>query len=367
VAPQREWFEKDYYKILGVSPSVTDKELTKAYRKLARQYHPDANPGHEEQFKEVSAAYEVLGDPAKRKEYDNVRAMGPLAGATAGAGPSGGFNFKAEDLGDIIGGLFNRNKKSSHSGPQRGADQSAELHLSFEDAARGVTASVSILGDAECRQCRGTGAAAGTSPQICARCQGSGTVSDNQGFFSFSHPCPACHGRGLIVEKPCPSCNGSGLEHRSRSVKVRIPAGIDDGATVRLPKKGAPGHNGGPAGDLFVTVHVAPHPLLTRRGSDLVARVPITIAEASLGTVVQVPTLDGTVAVRVPPGTHSNQVLRVKGKGLANPKRPGSFGNLLVNVEITVPQASTARQKKFLEEYSKMFPTPEKRASGGDG
>jgi molecular chaperone DnaJ len=351
--PQREWFEKDYYKVLGVSPDATDKEITKAYRRLARQYHPDANPGHEEQFKEISAAYDVLGDPAKRKEYDEVRRLGPAAGSM-GSSNGSGFEFRAEDLGDLIGSLFNRGR--SKGGPRRGSDQHAEVRLSFEDAARGATVSVMVVGEAPCSTCNGTGAAPGTMPQTCARCNGTGTVSDNQGFFSFSQPCPACHGRGVIITSVCPSCHGTGVEHRARTVKARIPAGVEPESEIVLRGKGAPGRNGGPAGDLYVRVHVDEHPVFGRRGSDLTVRVPITFADAALGTIVEVPTLDGSVQVKIPPGTKSGKTFRVRGHGLADPKRKGAKGDLLVTVEISVPEHLDSRQRKYLEEYSKVFP-----------
>ncbi len=349
--PQREWLEKDYYKVLGVSPSATDKEIQKAYRKLARQYHPDANPGHEEKFKEISAAYDVLGDQGKRREYDEFRKLGPLAGA----GPNtGNFDVRTEDLGDLIGSLFNRGR--SRGGPKRGEDQSAEVTISFEDAARGATASVVVIGDAACSVCSGTGAAPGTVPKACARCNGTGSVSDNQGFFSFSQPCPACHGRGLIIEKACPSCRGSGVEHRARTVKMRIPAGVEPDARIRLRGKGAPGKNGAPSGDLFVTVRVTPDSRFGRRGSDLTVRAPISFADAVLGGVATVASLDGPVSVKIPPGTRSGQTFRAKGRGLPDPKRSGAKGDLLVTVEILVPDRLDARQRKYLQEYSKVFP-----------
>jgi molecular chaperone DnaJ len=357
MAPQREWFEKDYYKVLGVSETATDKEITKAYRKLARQYHPDANPGHEEQFKEISAAYDVLGDPAKRKEYDEVRRLGPMAGGFGGPGPgagAGGFDFKVEDLGDLIGNLFNRGKRPT--GPQRGADQQAEVTLSFLDAAKGVTTSVVVVGEAACSVCHGTGAAPGTVPKVCARCNGAGTVSDNQGFFSFSQPCPACHGKGLIVERPCSSCHGTGVEHRTRHVKVRIPAGVEPESTIRVRGRGAPGKGGAPAGDLLVKVHVESDPRFGRRGSDLTTQAQISFADAALGGTVTVPTLDGEpLTLKVPPGTKSGTVLRVRGRGLPNPRRKGQRGDLLVTVEIKVPERLDSRQRKFLQEYQKVF------------
>jgi len=359
MAPAREWFEKDYYKILGVPETATDKEIQRAYRKLARQYHPDANPGHEERFKEISAAYDVLGDPAKRKEYDEVRRLGPLGGAMGGGGGTAAdghtTTFRAEDLGDLIGSLFNRGRREP-SGPRRGADLEAEVTVSFEDAARGAEVQIPVTGDAACSVCGGTGAAPGTVPKTCARCNGTGTVSDNQGFFSFSQPCPACHGRGLIIEKPCPACHGSGTEHRTRLVKARIPAGVEPESTIRLRGKGAPGRNGGPPGDLFVKVHVLPHPTFGRRGADLSVRRTISFADAALGTVLSVPTLDGSVSVKVPPGTTAGTVLRVRGKGLPNPKRKGSRGDLLVTIDIAVPGQLDAKQRRYLEDFARVFP-----------
>jgi molecular chaperone DnaJ len=358
MAPAREWFEKDYYKILGVPETATDKEIQRAYRKLARQYHPDANPGHEEQFKEISAAYEVLGDPAKRKEYDEVRRLGPLGGTTTtnGQGTTFRTTFSGEDLSDLISSLFKGGRRTA-SGPQRGADQEAEVTISFEDAARGAEVQIPVTGEATCSVCGGSGAAPGTMPKTCARCGGTGSISDNQGFFSFSQPCPACHGRGLIIEQPCPACHGRGTEHRTRIVKARIPAGVEDGAVIKLRGRGAPGRNGGPPGDLFVTVHVLAHPVFGRRGADLTVRRSISFAEAALGTVISVPTLDGTVSVKVPPGTASGTVLRVRGKGLPNPKRKGARGDLLVTVEIAVPSRLDAKQRRYLEDFQQVFPS----------
>ncbi len=360
MAPAREWFEKDYYKILGVPETATDKEIQRAYRKLARQYHPDANPGHEERFKEISAAYDVLGDPAKRKEYDEVRRLGPLGdfatGASHGGASGAQWSARAEDLGDLISSLFNRGRRET-SGPRRGADQQAEVTISFEDAAKGAEVQFTVTGEAACSVCGGTGAAPGTVPRTCARCNGTGSVSDNQGFFSISQPCPACHGRGLIIERPCPSCHGTGTEHRTRVVKARIPAGVEPESTIRLRGRGAPGRNGGPAGDLFVKVHVLPHPYLGRRGADLTIRRSISFAEAALGTVLTVPTLEGTVSVKVPPGTTAGTTLRVRGKGLANPKRRGARGDLLVTVDIAVPEHLDARQRRYLEDFARVFPS----------
>ncbi|MFP5579039.1 MAG: molecular chaperone DnaJ [Acidimicrobiia bacterium] len=360
MAPQREWFEKDYYKVLGVSDSATKAEITKAYRKLARDSHPDKHPGDaaaEERFKAIAAAYDVLGDDAKRKEYDDVRRMGPLGGMGGGGmgGQPGGFRFEdVGDLGDLFGGLFNRGRGAAGgagrprrgTGPQRGADLQAELHLSFEDAVTGVTTAVHLTSEAACSRCGGNGAEPGTSPLVCTNCGGRGVLDDNQGFFSFSQPCPTCQGRGTIVETPCSNCRGSGVEHRPREVKVRVPAGVQDGQRIRLKGRGAPGRNGGPTGDLHVIVHVAPHRLFGRSGDDLTLTVPVTYAEAALGADIEVPTLDEPVKIRVPAGTKSGKVFRVAGKGVA---RNGKTGSLLVTIEVAVPANLSKEERKAIE------------------
>ncbi len=361
MAPQREWFEKDYYKVLGVPETATQKEITRAYRKLARQLHPDANPGDktaEERFKEVSAAYDVIGDEAKRKEYDEVRKLGPM-GAMGFGGPGagqGGFTFTADDLGglsDLFSGLFGRASArrgggfSRGPGPQRGADLETELHLSFDDAVRGVTTNVHLTSEAVCSTCAGTGAKPGSAPVACSNCGGRGVIDENQGLFSFSSPCPACAGRGVKILDPCPTCAGTGTEHRPRQVKVRIPAGVNDGQRIRLKGRGAPGRNGGPAGDLYVNVHVAGHRLFGRDGNDLTITVPITFPEAALGTKLKVPTLDGdTVTLKIPAGTRSGRVFRVRGRGVQTKK---GTGDLLVKVEVAVPTRLTKEQKEAVE------------------
>src|SRR5438067_5520816 len=267
MAAQREWFEKDYYQVLGVSETASQKEITRAYRKLAKENHPDANPGREDRFKDISAAYDVLGDPDKRKEYDEVRRLGPMAGGfggPGGAGPfGGGTTFRVDDLGDlgdIFGGLFGggagggrmRSRASRGSGPQRGVDLEAELHLSFEDAVHGVTTSVNLTSEATCSVCAGSGAEPGTKVSTCPTCGGAGVVSDNQGLFGLSQPCPTCAGRGRVVEQPCRNCSGSGVERRPRSVKVRIPAAVQDAQRIRMKERGGPGRHGGPPGALYV-------------------------------------------------------------------------------------------------------------------
>lgn len=358
MAPQREWFEKDYYRILGVSESATAKEIKSAYRKLSRQYHPDANSGDanaEERFKEISAAYDVIGDEARRKEYDEVRRLGPMAGGFGGAPGGGSTSFRFDNLSDMLGGLFGRARGGAPgagptargTGPHRGQDLEAELHLDFEDAARGLTTTLHLTSEAVCSTCHGSGAKPGTSPRPCAQCEGRGVLDDNQGFFSFSTPCPACAGRGYLIDDPCTTCAGTGIEHRPREVKVRIPAGVEDGQRIRLRGRGGPGRNGGPPGDLYVTCRVTPHQLFARRGSDLLLTVPVTFPELALGTELTVPTLDGsTVRLRVPAGTRSGRTFRVKGRGVTNKK---GTGDLLVTVEVAVPQKLSAAERKAVE------------------
>ncbi len=366
MAPSREWFEKDYYEVLGVASTATAKDITKAYRKLARENHPDANPGNsaaEERFKEIAAAYDVLGDEETRKEYDEVRLMGPMGGF--GGGGPGGFrfntgdvNFGAGGLGDVLGQMFGRGGGPGRRGagpgasgvqPRRGADINAELTLDFEDAARGITTTLHLTTDAQCGTCGGNGAKPGTSPIVCPQCGGRGVIDDNQGFFSLSSPCPRCQGGGVVIEHPCPTCRGTGTERRPREVKVRIPAGVADGQRIRLKGRGGPGRNGGPNGDLYVECHVAPHRLFGRDGLNLTVRVPITFAEAALGATIQVPTLDHQVSLRLKPGTQNGSRHRVKGKGLDNGKH---HGDLIVTVDVVVPSTLTDAERAAVEQLA---------------
>jgi molecular chaperone DnaJ len=351
---QREWFEKDYYKVLGVPETATPKEIKSAFRKLSRQYHPDTNadPGAEERFKEISAAYDVVGDEAKRKEYDEARRLGPMAG---GFGGPGNYTFTTDnlgDLGDLFGGLFNRARGGAPreprgAGPQRGADLETELQLSFLGAVQGVTTTVNLTSDVACHTCHGTGAKPGTAPHQCPRCGGRGVLDENQGFFSFSQVCPECGGTGSVIDEPCPTCHGTGAERRARQVKVRIPAGVSDGQRIRLKGRGGPGRHGGPNGDLYVVTRVEPHPLFGRSGDNLTLTAPITFAEAALGAEVKVPTLDGPpVTIKVPPGTRSGRTFRVKGRGV--PKTKGA-GDLLVTVEVAVPAKLSSDERKAVE------------------
>lgn len=365
MAAQRDWFDKDFYKILGVDKKATEDQVKRAYRKLSKKFHPDANPGDkkaEEQFKDISAAYEVLGDAKKRKEYDELRSMAgnPFAGATAGGAagsPFGGApgatgGFRMEDIGDLFGGLFGRGNAASAnrgSGPQRGVDLEAELRLSFNDAINGVTTSINVASDATCDVCKGTGSEPGTQPTVCPDCGGRGVLDDNQGVFSFSRPCPRCQGAGRIITKPCKACKGSGVTKRNRQVKVRIPAGVDNGQRIRLKERGGAGRNGAPAGDLYVIVRVGDHPLLKRRGNDLSINVPVTFTEAVMGTQVRVPTLTDAVTLKVPPGTKSGSVLRVRGRGV---QLKDKSGDLLVTIDIDVPKKVSEVQRRALDAYA---------------
>ncbi|WP_375478079.1 molecular chaperone DnaJ [uncultured Jatrophihabitans sp.] len=377
---QKDYYEKDYYRALGVAKDASAAEIKKVYRKLARELHPDKNPGDakaEARFKEVSEAYDTLADPAKRKEYDEAQALfaggGPGAGGFGGfggfgtpGGPAGaGGRFDMSDLfggggaggaggnlNDLFDGLFGAGAGRTGgraSAPAKGADMTAEITLGFDEAVRGTTLPLRLSGPAACSTCHGSGARPGTSPRTCPTCGGAGHVNRNQGAFGFSEPCRDCRGTGRLIDDPCPECAGSGVTTQTRTVHVRIPAGMRDGAKIRVAGQGAPGSVGAPAGDLFVTVHVTGHELFGRAGDDLTLTVPITYAEATLGTTLRVPTLDSSVAVRVTPGTPSGRTLRVKGRGVPGRSRTG---DLLVTVEVAVPQNLSSDARDALEKYA---------------
>ncbi|MFZ2527733.1 MAG: molecular chaperone DnaJ [Rhodococcus sp. (in: high G+C Gram-positive bacteria)] len=358
---QREWIEKDFYKDLGVSSDASQDDIKKAYRKLARDLHPDANPGDaaaEERFKAVSEANAILSDPTKRKEYDETRRLfasgggGGFGGFQPGAG--GGFtstNFDVGDLfggggatadgnlGDLFGGLFNRGGGAggaTRTRPRRGSDVESETTLDFRDAVQGVTVPLRLTSPAPCTSCHGSGAEPGTSPRVCPNCNGSGIVSRNQGAFGFSEPCDDCRGTGSIIDNPCHDCRGTGIQNRTRTITVRVPAGIKDGSKVRLAGQGEAGLRGAPSGDLFVTVHVRPDKVFGRDGDNLTVVLPVSYGELVLGATVSVPTLDGRVGLKIPAGTADGRVLRVRGRGV--PKRGGGSGDLLVTVKVAIPQ-----------------------------
>lgn len=374
---RREWFEKDYYQVLGVAKNATQAEIKKTYRKLAQQHHPDANQGNkdaEERFKEISAAYDVVGDADKRKQYDEVRDMA-ASGAGAGGFPGGfgttggpgGVRFEDAgftDIGDLFGGLFGGGGRRGRTArPARGADLETEVTVSFEEAMSGTTVPVKIQGPAPCETCHGTGAAPGTSPLTCPQCHGSGQISVNQGPFQMSQTCPRCNGSGRVVEQACPTCRGTGSRRRTRSFQVKIPAGLQDGARVKLAGRGEPGPAGAPAGDLYVRVHVRPHRFFGRRGSDLLVDLPVSFSEAALGANVQVPTLNGPVTMKVPAGTPSGKTFRLKGKGAP---RKGGHGDLLVTAEIEVPSKLSKKERELLQQLDESRAESPRRRLGVD-
>jgi molecular chaperone DnaJ len=364
----KDWIEKDYYKVLGVPKDASADDVKKAYRKLARQLHPDRNrddTASETRFKEVSEAYSVLSDPGKRKEYDEARTLFGsggfrVPGGGGGAG-DGSFTFDFGDLfgqggttgtgglGDVFGGIFGQRTRTTTPG-RRGADVESEVTIAFTEAVEGVTVPLRMTSAAACTACAGTGAKAGTVPRVCPTCSGTGHTSTDSGRFALSEPCRDCRGRGLVVDDPCPVCHGSGRGTTTRTMQVRIPAGVGDGRRIRLRGKGAPGERGGPAGDLYVTVHVQPHAVFGRRGENLTVSVPVTFPEATLGAEIRVPTLGGSpVTLKVPPGTPNGRTFRVRGKGAQ--RSDGSRGDLLVTVEVAVPQRVDGAAKAALEAF----------------
>ncbi len=363
----KDWLEKDFYAVLGVTKDATADEIKKKYRKLARELHPDKNPGDkaaEERFKSVSEAYDVLSDDTKRKEYDEARSLFAGGGFRPGGGGFGGggqqYNVNVEDLfgqdsggfGDFLGGIFNRGRGGGRTPqPRRGQDLESSLTLSFDDALDGVTVPLRLSSEAPCSTCHGTGAKAGTVPRMCPTCEGSGQTSRNAGGFAFSDPCVTCRGRGLFVDDPCATCHGSGRGLSSRTVQARIPAGVRNGARIRLKGKGAPGERGGPSGDLLVDVTIAPHAVFDRKGDNVTVTVPVTFTEATLGGEISVPVpRGGSVTLKVPAGTANGRTFRVRGKGIR--RKDGTNGDLLATVEVTVPQNLSTEAREALEAYA---------------
>ncbi|MER0088538.1 molecular chaperone DnaJ [Corynebacterium sp. KPL3927] len=376
-----EWADKDYYADLGVSSSADQSEIKRAYRKLARENHPDTHPDDPaaaDRFKRVAEAYDVLSDASERKEYDQFKAMlrnGGGFGRNGGAGFPGGFrstnmggqgaqDFDLSDLfggatggssqgggfGDIFGSVFNRSGSAGHSAkPSRGADVETEITLDFREAAKGTTIPLALSGNAPCTTCHGSGSSSGKT-STCGTCNGSGYTSENRGAFGFSAPCKDCDGTGRRITDPCPDCNGTGTVHRTRNITVRIPAGVIDGQKVRIAGQGEAGPNGTPAGDLFVAVTVKPDKVFTRDGDDIHITVPVSFAELALGDTITVPTLDSPVRVKIPAGTPDGRTLRVRGRGIA--KRAGKDGDLLVSVQVTVPSKLDAAASSALRTYA---------------
>ena len=382
----KDWLEKDFYAVLGVAKSASSDEIKKAYRKLARELHPDKNPGDakaEARFKEVSEAYGVLSDETRRREYDEARSLfgggmpggGFPGGFRPGGSGAGGTTFDLNDLfgqgatranpgaggglGDLFGGLFGggrgANTRAGRSAAaSRGADVETEVTLDFPEAVHGVTVPLQLASPAACRTCGGAGARPGTAPRQCPACLGTGLITRNQGAFAFSEPCRECRGTGSVIDDPCPDCRGTGVTTQTRTITVKIPAGVNDGQRIRLAGKGVPGERGGPAGDLYVRVHVRAHELFGRKGDDLTLTLPVTFPEAALGTTVRVPTLDGAVTLKIPAGTASGRTFRVRGRGV--PKRSGGAGDLLVTAEVAVPKNLPADAKETLEKYAAAQP-----------
>ncbi|MFG2299774.1 molecular chaperone DnaJ [Actinacidiphila glaucinigra] len=379
----RDLFEKDLYKVLGVPKDATEAEIKKAYRKLAREFHPDANKGDakaEERFKEISEANDVLSDSKRRKEYDEGRALFGNGGFRAGPAGAGGFGFDLGDLfggapggtapqgggfggglGDVFGGLFNRGGATTRTQPRRGQDIETEVTLKFTEAVDGATVPLKMTSQAPCKACSGTGDKNGT-PRVCPTCVGTGQVSrGGSGSFSLTDPCTDCKGRGLIAQDPCEVCNGSGRARSARTMQVRIPAGVTDGQRIRLRGKGAPGERGGPAGDLYVTVHVDAHPVFGRKADNLTVTVPVTFVEAALGGEIKVPTLGGPpVTLKLPPGTPNGRTLRARGKGAV--RKDGTRGDLLVSIEVAVPAATEGKALDALEAYREATADTDPRA-----
>ena len=344
------------YDILGVAKTASAAEIKKAYRKLARQHHPDRNPGDkaaEERFKEVQGAYDLLSDPEKRKAYDTH------GSANGRRGPGGAQNvdFGDFDLGDLFGGLFGgRGRAGGARGAprgQRGNDLEVEVRLSFEDSLRGLETKIPVETEVACRECNGTGAKAGTAPKMCPDCRGRGVLAESQGMFALSQPCPRCRGNGTIIEDPCPRCHGSGRERATRRYSVKIPPGVKDGTRIRLKGKGEPGWGGAPAGDLHVVTRVDRSPIYERRGDDLLVEVPVTYPEAVLGATVEVPTPEGPVSLKVPAGTEQGRLLRIRGRGA--PKLSGQGrGDVLARIRLAVPKKPTKKERELIEELGKV-------------
>lgn len=369
----KDWLEKDYYKILGVSKNASADDIKKAFRKIARENHPDAHPGdakREQRFKEASEANSVLSDPAQRKEYDQTRALGPLGGARFGPGGGGfgGFqgmpnrgNVDASGFGDIFSSFFGGAGQAQQArGPRRGGDIEGETTIDFADAVFGTTINLRTTGESACSVCSGTGVKPGSATPTCETCNGSGTVSRNTVGFSIPETCPTCHGRGVIVKEPCLRCHGTGSESITKSIQANIPAGVTDGQRIRLKGRGGAGVNGGPAGDLILLVHVRPHNVFGRTGDNLTVEVPVTFVEAALGADIEVPTLPGpTVTLRIPEGTRNGRIFRVRGKGVARSGR--ETGDLLVTVVVQVPDHLDIRAKDALRAYAKLANEPDPR------
>jgi molecular chaperone DnaJ len=363
---------EDLYKVLGVAKGASEEEIKKAHRKLVRKYHPDRNPDDaqaEEKFKQAQGAYDVLSDPEKRKQYDSGGGMFGGFGGTGGAGGAGPFGPGGAgaggfDVSDIFSNLFSRGGGGGSAQPQhvRGRDLETEVSLSFDQAVNGAQIQVTVPKAERCPTCHGSGAKPGTSPVTCPRCEGRGIDAQSQGFFSISQPCPQCGGQGQIIEDPCPTCGGSGLTQQTKRYKVNIPAGVKNGARIRLAGKGEAGQRGGPPGDLFVVTRVAASPVFKRLdGGNLEVTVPITVAEALRGATIEVPTLEGTKKIKVKPGTKHGSIQRLKGEGAPKARGRGK-GDIRYRLEIDMPEELTAEQEEAADKLAEAFNGHDPRA-----
>lgn len=374
----KDWIEKDYYKILGVPKDAKPEQIKKAFRKIARENHPDQHPGDsaaEQRFKAASEAHDVLGDADKRREYDEQRSLFggggfrfPRGSQTTGSGEDVFRTMSDAGLSDLLGNLFGQQsttgtRRTTTRGPRRGSDIEGEVTIGFTEAVEGTTVGVQLVSEDACAACHGTGAKAGTMPRVCPTCQGSGMQqATTGGVFQISEPCRDCGGRGLIVDDPCQVCHGSGRGQSTRTMQVRIPAGVSDGQKIRIKGKGSPGENGGAAGDLYVVVHVRPHAVFGRQGNNLTVTVPVTFAEAALGAEVEVPTMGGgSVKLRIPAGTPNGRTFRVRGRGVASGK--GERGDLLASVDVQVPSHLPESARQALQGYVSAANEPNPRSS----
>ena len=344
--------KRDYYEVLGVEKGASDADIKKAFRRIAMKYHPDRNPDSkdaEEKFKEAQEAYEILGDQEKKSAYDRFGHAGVDANAGAGGFGGGGAGF-SDVFGDVFGDIFGGGGGRGRSGPARGSDLRYDLQLDLEDAVKGKTVQIDVPTMVHCDTCDGSGARKGSSPVTCGTCGGTGQVRMSQGFFSVQQTCPQCRGRGQIISDPCGDCHGQGVREERKTLSVKIPAGVDTGDRIRLAGKGEAGPQGGPAGDLYVQMHVREHAIFVRDDANLHCEVPISFAQAALGGELEVPTLSGKVKLKVPAETQSGKLFRLRGKGVA-PVRGGATGDLLCRVVLETPVNLSAEQRGFLEQF----------------